>query len=281
MTSIDPYWGTASAFDEMIRNLVAVNSIPHSFVDCLNFGNPEKPERMGEFVESVKALGWMASALKLPCVSGNVSFYNETPYSAVPPTPTLMGIGLVENIRKAITSYFKSKGNAIVLVGETKPEFGGSVYAAVTNQKSSLVPRTDPERLKTYANAMLESFREFEVLTCHDVSEGGLAVAIAEMGIGASLGAEIDLSGIEGEVFVKLFSESNTRWIVEIRQSDLEDYIAFMLSKGCKAHELGVVSKRELSFNDRDFNLEIDIEKVEKLWRDGLVRFKGWRNAKR
>ncbi|MBO8183671.1 MAG: phosphoribosylformylglycinamidine synthase subunit PurL [Archaeoglobus sp.] len=276
MTSIDPYWGTASAFDEMIRNLVAVNSIPHSFVDCLNFGNPEKPERMGEFVESVKALGWMASALKLPCVSGNVSFYNETPYSAVPPTPTLMGIGLVENIRRAITSYFKSKGNAIVLVGETKPEFGGSVYAAVTNQKSSLVPRTDPERLKTYANAMLESFREFEVLTCHDVSEGGLAVAIAEMGIGASLGAEIDLSGIEGEVFVKLFSESNTRWIVEIRQSDLEDYIAFMLSKGCKAHELGVVSKRELSFNDRDFNLEIDIEKVEKLWRDGLVRFTGW-----
>jgi phosphoribosylformylglycinamidine synthase len=276
MTSIDPYWGTASAFDEMIRNLIAVNSKPHSFVDCLNFGNPEKAERMGEFVESVKALGWMASSLRIPCVSGNVSFYNETPYSAVPPTPTLMGIGFVEDVGKAITSFFKRKGNAIVLIGETKPEFGGSVYSAVTGQRSFFVPRTNPEKLKTYANAMLESFKSFEVLACHDVSEGGMAVAIAEMGIGNGLGAEVDLRGIEGETFVKLFSESNTRWIVEVREEDLEDYISFMLSMGCRAYTIGVVSRRDLSFNDRDFNLEMDIDSAERLWRNGLVRFTGW-----
>jgi phosphoribosylformylglycinamidine synthase len=260
----------------MVRNLVAVNSIPHSFVDCLNFGNPEKPERMGEFVESVKALGWMASSFQIPCVSGNVSFYNETPYAAVPPTPTLMGIGLLEDVREAITSYFKGKGNAIILVGETKSEFGGSVYSAVTNQESFLVPRTDPGRLKNYANAMLESFKEFEILSCHDISEGGLAVAIVEMGIGGDMGAEIDLSVIGGETFAKLFSESNTRWVVEVRQSELEDYLSFLLSKGCRAYEIGVVSKKEFSFNDRGFNLEVDVRKAEKWWRDGLTRFTGW-----
>jgi phosphoribosylformylglycinamidine synthase len=103
-----------------------------------------------------------------------------------------------------------------------------------------------------------------------------MAVAIAEMGIGSGLGAEIDLRGIEGETFVKLFSESNTRWIVEVKEEDLEDYISFMLSKGCKAYGIGVVSKRDLSFNDRDFNLEMDIDSAERLWRNGLVRFTGW-----
>jgi phosphoribosylformylglycinamidine synthase len=126
MTAIDAYWGTASSFDEMVRNLIAVNAKPHSFADCLNFGNPEKPERMGEFVESVKALGWMAKNFGLPCVSGNVSFYNETPHMSVPPTPTLMGIGIVEDVRKAVTVDFKRKGSVVVLVGETAREFGGS-----------------------------------------------------------------------------------------------------------------------------------------------------------
>ncbi|RLI82961.1 phosphoribosylformylglycinamidine synthase subunit PurL [Archaeoglobales archaeon] len=276
MTSIDPYWGAAASFDEMIRNLVAVNSVPHSFVDCLNFGNPEKPERMGEFVESVKALGWMASGLNLPCVSGNVSFYNETPYSSVAPTPTLMGIGIVDDVTKAVTSFFKRKGNAIILVGETKPEFGGSVYSAVTQQKSLLVPRTSPEKLKSYVDSMLKAFKEFKVHSCHDVSEGGLAVAIAEMGIGNALGAEIDLSGMEGETFVKLFSESNTRWIVEVSQSQAQDYISFLISRGCTAYELGVVSKGEFSFNDRNFNIELGVKEVEDLWRSGLVRYTGW-----
>jgi phosphoribosylformylglycinamidine synthase len=123
---------------------------------------------------------------------------------------------------------------------------------------------------------MLNAFKEFKVFSCHDISEGGLVVAIAEMGIGNRLGAEIDLIGIEGDVFVKLFSESNTRWIVEISQSQAQDFVSFLLSRGCKAYELGVVSRSDLSINDRNFNLEIDMKEVEDLWRNGLVRYTGW-----
>ena len=269
MTKIDPFWGTASSFDEMVRNLIAVNSIPHSFADCLNFGNPEKPERMGEFVQSVRALGWMAKGFGLPCVSGNVSFYNETPYSAVAPTPTLMGIGIVEDIRKVVSSNFKGRGE-IVLVGETLKEFGGSLYCAVTGQKSTIVPKTSPKRLKRYANAMLQAFKEFKVYACHDLAEGGLAVALAEMCIGG-FGCKVDLSELRGEDYVKLFSESNTRWLVEV--DNAEEFVKFMRCRGLNAYAIGVVEGDEIVIKNC---FSVSVEEVERVWRNGLVRFTGW-----
>jgi phosphoribosylformylglycinamidine synthase len=269
MTKIDPFWGTASSFDEMVRNLIAVNSIPHSFADCLNFGNPEKPERMGEFVQSVRALGWMAKGFGLPCVSGNVSFYNETPYSAVAPTPTLMGIGIVEDIRKVVSSNFKGRGE-IVLIGETLKEFGGSLYCAVTGQRSTIVPKTSPKRLRRYANAMLQAFKEFKVYACHDLSEGGLAVALAEMCVGG-FGCKIDLSELRGEDYVKLFSESNTRWLVEVENA--EEFVGFMRAKGLNAYAIGVVEGDEIVIRNC---FSVSVEEVERVWRNGLVRFTGW-----
>lgn len=269
MTKIDPFWGTASSFDEMVRNLIAVNSIPHSFADCLNFGNPEKPERMGEFVECVRALGWMARGFGLPCVSGNVSFYNETPYGAVAPTPTLMGIGIVEDVRKVISSYFKGKGE-IVLVGDTLKEFGGSLYCKVTKQRSTVVPKTSPKKLKKYADAMLEAFKSFKVYACHDLAEGGLAVALAEMCIG-NHGCKVDLRSLKGEDYVKLFSESNTRWLVEVE--DGEDFVKFMRERGVNAYLIGEVGGDEIVIRDC---LRVSVEEVERAWRNGLVRFTGW-----
>jgi phosphoribosylformylglycinamidine synthase len=272
MVKIDPYWGTASSFDEMVRNLIAVNSKPNSFADCLNFGNPEKQERMGEFVECVKAMGWMASGYALPCVSGNVSFYNETPYSSAAPTPTLLGIGMVEDIRKAITADFKRKGNAIVLVGETKKEFGGSIYSAVTGMKSSNVPRTSPYELKRYSNAMLDGFKKFKVYSCHDPAEGGLAVAIAEMCIASGIGAWIDLAALEGETFVKLFAESNTRWVVEIKEDDAKDYINFFTTKGLKAYPIGYTGGSSIEFRDK-LSFDILLSEADKAWRSGLAKY--------
>ncbi len=278
MAKIDPYWGTASSFDEMVRNLVAVGSIPHSFADCLNFGNPEKPERMGEFVESVKALGWMARGFALPCVSGNVSLYNETPHASVAPTPTLMGIGIVEDVRRAVTADFKKDGNAIVLIGETQPEFGGSLYSKVTGMKSSYVPRTSPERLKAYVKAMLEAFSSFKIHACHDLAEGGLAVAVAEMCIASGLGADLDLSSLDSQSFVKLFSESNTRWLVEVGSGDAEKLVEFFREGQLKAEIIGFVSGHELRVKDgkdgRKF-IDVEIEKLDSAWRNGLARFLG------
>lgn len=263
MCKIDPYWGAASSFDEMVRNLVAVNATPHSFNDCLNFGNPEKPERMGEFVECVKAIGWMAKGTGIPCVSGNVSFYNETPYGAVAPTPSLLGVGIVEDVRKAITSNFK--GGAVILIGETKKEFGGSLYSTIMGQRCYKVPRTSPEKLKTYIDAMLESFRNFEVRSCHDVGMGGLAVTIAEMSFGSGIGFE----AVEDIGFVELFSESNTRWVVEVGEKDAERYIEFVKAKGLKAKLIGFSNGTTLNFG----TFSIELEEADRAWRTGFSRF--------
>jgi phosphoribosylformylglycinamidine synthase len=271
----NPYWGTASAFDELVRNLTAVNPTPHSFADCLNFGNPEKEKRMGEFVDCVEALGWMARGMKIPCLSGNVSFYNETPYGSIAPTPTLLGIGIIEDIKNAITSDFKKRRNAIVLVGETRKEFGGSVYSRIFRMNGK-VPRTSPEKLKNYSNTLLESFREFDVKSCHDLSEGGLAVALAEMCIASGMGARINLSEMKDETYTKLFSESNTRWLTEVSERELEDYISFFKSRNLTASSIGNTGGDVLEFTDGKFSFEIPLEEAEKAWRTGLTRFTGW-----
>ncbi|MEM2325130.1 MAG: phosphoribosylformylglycinamidine synthase subunit PurL [Archaeoglobaceae archaeon] len=263
LTKADPYWGTASAFDELIRNLIAVNSKPHSFVDCLNFGNPEKPERMWEFVESTKALGWMAEGFGIPCVSGNVSFYNETKFSSIAPTPTLFGVGIVEDIREAKESYFQ--GGAVILVGETKKEFGGSLYSKIIGFESYEVPKTSPEKLKLYANAMLELFGKFNVTACHDVSEGGIAVAVAEMCFGLGLGFEAERK----LDWVELFSESNTRWLLEVEEGKAKQCVEFLRERGVKAEVLGFSEGEKIDFG----SFSCAIESAERAWRNGLSRF--------
>jgi len=264
MTKIDPYWGTASSFDEMVRNLVSVNSLPHSFVDCLNFGNPEKPERMWEFVESVKALGWMSKSFGLPVVSGNVSFYNETPHGSVAPTPTLIGIGIIEDVRKAVSVDFKKEGTDIVLIGETKPEFGGSLYSEITRCRSSNVPKTDPEKLRRYSDAMLSSFDEIGVYACHDVSQGGVAIALAEMAFAGRIGFRVKIKD-----FVELFSESNTRWIVEVRDSD--KLLEFLGERGVNARVIGETGGETLDYGIA----RVDFQQAEKEWRNGFSRYLG------
>lgn len=259
----DPFWGAASVFDEMVRNLVAVNSIPHSFVDCLNFGNPEKPERMGDFVECVKALGWMAKGYRLPCVSGKVSFYNETPYMSIPPTPTLMGVGIVEDVRKVISSYFK--GGAVILVGETRKEFGGSLYANLTGSKCYKVPKTTPKRLRNYAEALLEVYKKFKVKACHDLSEGGLAVAVAEMSFGEKTG----FRAVRSLNLIELFSESNTRWLLEVNERDAEKVLDLLKQKGIKAEIIGFSEGFELDFG----SFKVDLDLAEKLWREGVSKY--------
>ncbi len=155
----DPYWGACSAIDETCRNLVSVGAIPDSLLDCLNFGNPEKPERMGEFYEACRGLGDAARELNLPYMSGNVSLYNESVKTSVPPTPQIMGVGIVPDIRKCVTSDFKKQGNLIYLVGkETDKEMGGSEYYNVMKVDGGVVPKTDINILKncmkgnTYGN---------------------------------------------------------------------------------------------------------------------------------
>ncbi|MFH1722630.1 MAG: phosphoribosylformylglycinamidine synthase subunit PurL [Candidatus Altiarchaeota archaeon] len=217
MCAQDPYWGSASAVEEVVRNLTSVGARPHSLADNLNFGNPEKPDRMADLAKACEGLTYVARSLGLPFVSGNVSLYNEGVTGPIAPTPTVLGVGIIEDVRKAVTSDAKNAGNLIYLVGETKKELGGSEYYAQLGLSGGKVPRVELELLKTKVEGLLDLMDVGYIQSCHDISGGGLAVALAEMCFGGDLGAGIELNGLgDLRTDYKLFSESNGRWLIEV-----------------------------------------------------------------
>jgi phosphoribosylformylglycinamidine synthase len=273
-TAINPYLGGASAIDEMCRNIVSVGGSPHSFSNCLSFGNPEKPDRLGAFRETVRGIGEMAKKLGLPVPSGNVSFYNETSFAPVKPTPVILGVGIVEDFRKCVTTDFKKEGDSIYLLGETRKEMGGSEYYRLRDAFSPSVPSVDVNVLKKSMSAILSSMEEGLIQACHDVSHGGLAVAITEMCLGGDVGAVADLSSIEGLRFdYKLFSESNTRWVAEIAPSDEEKFLAKF--DGLKATKVGTVSGNSISFSDDGKKIELSLGDVREAWTNTLYELMG------
>ncbi len=209
----NPYHGTRSAVEEVCRNLAAVGARIDSLADCLCFGNPRKPDNMGQFRASCEALKDAAMAVDVPYVSGNVSLYNETADGAIPPTPVLMGVGLVEDIRNCTTSDMKRDGS-IWLIGKTKEEMGASLYYRSIGKDCPNIPKTDFDSFIPRMEQLIQAIEQGEVVACHDISTGGIAVAVIEMcmsGVGANIGLGEDM-----RADVELFSESNGRWIVQV-----------------------------------------------------------------
>jgi phosphoribosylformylglycinamidine synthase len=277
LTEIEPYWGSCVALDEVCRNLVAVGARPHALADCLNFGNPEKEERMGEFFESCRGLGDLAKYLGLPFVSGNVSFYNETAGLTIPPTPTLLGVGIIEDVRKSVTVDFKRKDSAIYLVGSTKSELDGSEYFKMMGWTGTSVPKVDFDTLKQSIESLLLANNKELILACHDLSEGGLAVAAAEMAIGGCIGANIDLSQInslDSRMDYKLFSESATRWLVEINKEDESEFTGLLHNK-IPFKRIGITGGSTLNFQDSDNKISLEVSELLEYWRNGLWRYLG------
>ncbi len=274
LLTIDPYWGACSVIDETCRNLVAIGARPHSFADCLNFGNPEKPAQLGDFYEAVRGLGDCAKALGIPYVSGNVSFYNESGTSAVPPTPTILGVGIVDDVRKCVTVDLKKEGNPVFLIGETKSELGGSAYLELMDGKSSIVPKVDFDLLKKSIDVLLKAIDNGLVVSCHDLSDGGLGVCMAEMCIGGDIGAEIDISNIaELRGDIKLFSESNTRWLVEVKKGKENEFEEMMV---VPLFKIGSVGGKNLKITDQEKTLiDLNMDGVRKAWNDSLWKLMG------
>ena len=270
-TALDPYRGGMSAVDETCRNLVAVGARPHSLTDCLNFGNPEKPDRLGQFREAVRGLGEAAAFLELPIPSGNVSLYNESPKGGALPTPMIMGVGIVEDIRKCVTSDLKEAGNSIFVVGNTMREMGGSLLYRLYGGEGGEVPSVDLDALKKKIDLMLKAMSKGMVRSCHDCSDGGLAVALAEMCIGGSMGASIQLKGLgDLEPYELLFSESNGRWIVEVSSDHEEDWVALM---GAHAQWVGVAGGPSLMIHGG--GIDVALEKLKKAWNEPIWNIMG------
>ncbi len=267
---LDPYRASLSSVDEIVRNLVCVGAHPHTMVDCLNFGNPEKPEVMGDMHLAVKGLGDASRKLGIPFVSGNVSLYNETFGRSIPPTATLIGVGIVDSENQIRSSEFKKEGNPIYLVGKTKDELGGSEYFRVLGINDGVVPNVNLNELKRIFPTVLEIIRSGIAVASHDPSHGGLGIAIAEMAIGGEKGCEIDLGDIAYRMDIKLFSESNTRWILEISEDREEDFLEIARSKNIPFVKIGKVGGDSIVFKDgrREFSLEIN--EVWEVWSRGF-----------
>ncbi len=270
-TEADPYKGGMAAIDETCRNIVAVGAMPNAFTDCLNFGNPEKPERLGEFREAVRGLGEIARELNIPIPSGNVSLYNEAPGgNHILPTPMLLGCGIIDDITKAVTADFKQIGSCIFIVGKTKDEMGASLLFRKFGGVEGDVPGVDIPALKRNMSNLLKAMDKRLVKSCHDCSDGGLAVAVAEMCISGQMGAQIDLSAMDGSLPVKLYSESNSRWIVEVDGKDVTDFMEIM---GDDATLIGITKGDELVIKDN--GTRIPVAEMRKAWNDPIWNIMG------
>ncbi len=273
VVGIDPYRGGKTCVDEMCRNLVSVGARPHSFTNCLNFGNPEKPDRLWLFREAVRGMGEVASALRIPTPSGNVSFYNESPGGAVLPTPVLLGCGIARDIRKCVTSDLKREGNTLAVIGSTTPEMGGSEYYRLARGYSRKVPDVDIPVLRAGMDVVLGGIDRSAVVSCHDISDGGLAVALAEMCIGGDIGAEVDISKMDKlRTDVKLFSESNSRWVVELKKGKEK---LMPKDRKVKMTKLGTVGGERLTIAQTRKVIDLDVAMLADRFNSTLWRMLG------
>jgi len=264
-TAIDPYRGGAGAVDEVCRNLVAVGARPDAITDCLNFGNPERPDRMWRFREAARGIGDAARSFGVAIPSGNVSLYNESAAGPVLPTPVLMGVGIVEDLRRCITADLKSEGNPLYLVGETRAELGGSEYVRALGRNGGAAPAVFPPVTKAAADGLLRAMAERSVVACHDLSHGGLAVAAAEMAMGGDIGVALDLGTIESLRFdILLFSESHGRWLVEVARGSERSFERAMTTS--VARKVGAVGTRRIDIARKNDRVSVDLSEAREAW---------------
>jgi phosphoribosylformylglycinamidine synthase len=271
ITSIDPFLGGATAVDEVCRNLAAVGARPHALTNCLNFGNPEKADRLWSFREAVRGIGSTAKALGLPIPSGNVSFYNESVRGPCPPTPVVLGVGIVEDLRRCVTSDFKRTGDPIVLIGTTGAELGGSEYLRLRKAGRRAVPTVEPLSLRASIDHLGSAIENGIVAACHDLSHGGLAIAAAEMCLGGDLGADLQTTAMDPMRWdVQLFSESNGRWLVEVRKDRYEEFDHLM--EGIPATYLGTTGGTSLHLGKGRQWTSLAIPVMRKAWSEAIPK---------
>ncbi|NWG09620.1 MAG: phosphoribosylformylglycinamidine synthase subunit PurL [Nitrososphaerales archaeon] len=278
---IDPYNGAAGCLAEACRNLVSVGAEPLAFVDHLQFGDPGNPEVFWTFSEAVRGLSDFSKALGLPCIGGKVSFYNEdiVQKMAIKPSPAIAAIGRIERQEWITTMNFKHEGDYIVIVGETKSEMGGSeYYEYIHGVVGGNAPKVNSIKEKAAMDSVKEAIRRGIVKSVHDLSKGGMAVALAEMCMSGGMGASIDYSKVPAEnlrVDEILFSETYGRFLLEVDNAHVNELLELMR----KRVSFGVIGKIEegsldFSFGDKRL-LSISIEDLKDAWTNSISRCMG------
>jgi phosphoribosylformylglycinamidine synthase len=217
----DPFEGGKQAVAEAWRNLSTVGARPLAVTDNLNFGNPERPETMGQFVGCIRGIGEACKALAFPVVSGNVSLYNETNGRAILPTPTIGGVGLLDDFTKMATLAFRAEGEAILLVGETTGWLGQSLYLRdLCGREEGAPPPVDLVEERENGDFVRELITDGVATAAHDLSDGGLAVAVAKMAIASGIGATLTDPPADVPAHAFWFGEDQARYLVTVEARD-------------------------------------------------------------
>ncbi|MGE2836840.1 phosphoribosylformylglycinamidine synthase subunit PurL [Mycobacterium sp. SMC-4] len=245
-TALDPYTGAQLALAEAYRNVAVTGATPIAVTNCLNFGSPEDPGVMWQFSQAVRGLADGAAALGIPVTGGNVSFYNQTGATAILPTPVVGVLGVIDDVKRRIpTALGTEPGESLILLGDTRDEFDGSIWAQVTaDHLGGLPPKVDLQREQLLAEVLVAASRDGLISAAHDLSEGGLIQAVVEAALAGETGCRIVIpeNFQQGSgPFVFLFSESSGRVLVAVPRTEESRFTAMCEARGLPATRIGVV----------------------------------------
>jgi phosphoribosylformylglycinamidine synthase len=231
--SLNPYNMAASVIDEAIRNNIVCGGRRIALLDNFSWGNPEKPDLLAQLIEAVKGCYYTSIGFRTPFISGKDSLYNEyiggeNESTSILPTLLVSAVGVIPDIRKAVTMDVKHVGDSVYIIGETRPELGGSHYHLINNIHGGVIPKVDIISASKSYSTLTKMIDSGIITACHDCSEGGIGVAIAEMAIAGDLGINISLkkiptSNIRRDDFI-LFSESNSRLLVTVHEDNVTEF---------------------------------------------------------
>ena len=244
----DPFEGGKQAVAESWRNLTCVGAEPIAFTDNLNFGNPERPEIMGQLVFAIKGIGEAARALDFPVVSGNVSLYNETMGTGILPTPTIGGVGLLRDLSKMTTTRFKHAGDVILLVGGHGDHMGQSIYLReIEGREEGAPPPVDLGKERRHGDFVRGLINEGQLTAVHDISDGGLLIAVIEMALPTSFGASLNKLN-----HVQMFAEDQSRYVVTCSAADAAQILASE-----NAIQIGLITREAQLTIDSEFSISV------------------------
>lgn len=274
---LDPYEGAKIAVAEATRNVVCAGGEPLGVTDCLNFGNPMKPEVYWTFHQAINGISDACKAFGVPVTGGNVSFYNESPAGAIYPTPTIGVVGILPDVSTATPSNFQKEGDFIYLLGETFNEIGGSQYLLeIHGKRAGLTPRLDLKKEANLHKALLKANKERVMSSAHDLSDGGLAVAAAEACLrepGKFIGAEITNLGVIWENSARtdaaLFGESQSRVLVSVSKENAAKLEKILGEFSVPFAQIGKVGGQRLKITDK---IDMAVTDIEKAYRNAIPR---------
>ena len=264
-----PFTGGKQVVCESWRNLISVGSRPIAITNCLNFGNPEKKEIMGQFVECTNGISEACKYLNYPVVSGNVSFYNETNNQGINPTPTIGGVGLIDDIKNMITFNIKRKNTYLMVIGRTNGHLDQSIFLReVIGIKKGPPPEINLFNEKNNGNTIQELIAKGMLLSVHDISLGGILISISEMCIAGNVGAKIILPKHLINIYEYLFGEDQSRYIIEIEKENLKNINLILEKNGVFGEIIAITQENKLELN-KEFSISVsELKKTNNIWFD-------------